>query len=109
MSHEKIIKYIKSQFKNIVNDKLKYYEQHICNFISKSKDQYTLKNPILRKNCIIDSLKELDIQPSAENNECIKDLEESVLSRPSVDNDCFEENIHLHNNLNILSIKKINK
>ena len=59
MSHEKIIKYIKSQFKNIFNDKIKYHEQHICNSISKSKDQYTFKNPILRKNCIIVSLKNL--------------------------------------------------
>ena len=59
MSHEKIIKYIKSQFKNIFNDKIKYHEQHICNSISKSKDQYTLKNPILRKNCIIVFLKNL--------------------------------------------------
>ena len=59
MSHEKIIKYIKSQFKNIFNDKIKYHEQHICNSISKSKDQYTLKNPILRKNCIIVSPKNL--------------------------------------------------
>ena len=78
MSNEKTIKYIKSQFKNIFNDKIKYHEQHICNSISKSKDQYTLKNPILRKNCIIDSLKELDIQLSAENNECIEDPEESA-------------------------------
>ena len=38
---------------------IKYHEQHICNSISKSKDQYTLKNPILRKNCIIVSLKNL--------------------------------------------------
>ena len=59
MSHEKFIKYIKSQFKNIFNDKIKYHKQHICNSISKSKDQYTLKNPILRKNCIIVSLKNL--------------------------------------------------
>ena len=41
------------------------------------KHQYTLKNPALREYSIIDSLKELNRQLSAENNECIKHLEES--------------------------------
>lgn len=72
MSQEKIIKYIKSQFK--------YYEQHICNSLNKStKNKYTLKNPILRENCIIDSPKEIDRQLSAENDESINHLEESIL------------------------------
>lgn len=29
MNHTKIIKYIKSQFKNMVDDKIKYHEQSI--------------------------------------------------------------------------------
>ena len=45
MNHTKIIKYIKSKFKNIVNHKIKYYERYICNSINKlMKNQYSLKN-----------------------------------------------------------------
>ena len=69
------------------------------------KHQYTLKNPALREYSIIDSLKELNRQLSAENNECIKHLEESFSYRLSVDNDYVHENIHLYNNFNILAIR----
>ena len=31
MNHSKVINYIKSQFKNFVNGKIKYYERYICN------------------------------------------------------------------------------
>ena len=57
----------------MVNDKIKYHEQYICNSLNKLiKNQYTLKNPVLHEYCIIDSLKEFNRQLSAENNECIK-------------------------------------
>ena len=106
MNHSKVIKYIKSQFKNFVNGKIKYYERYICNSLDKSiKNQYTLKNPALLECGIIDSLKELNRQLSAENNECIKHLQESFSYRLSVDNDYFNENIHLFDNFNILSIR----
>ena len=111
MNHTKIIKYIKSQFRNALNDKIKYYEQYICNSLNKLiRDQYSLKNPALREYCIIDSRNRLNRQLSGENNECIKDLEELFLYRLSVDNDYFNKNIHLYDNLNILPIrmKKIN-
>ena len=106
MNHSKVIKYIKSQFKNFVNGKIKYYERYICNSLDKSiKNQYTLKNPALLECGIIDSLKELNRQLSAENNECIKHLQESFSYRLSVDNDYVHENIHLYNNFNILAIR----
>ena len=106
MNHSKVINYIKSQFKNFVNGKIKYYERYICNSLDKSiKNQYTLKNPALLECGIIDSLKELNRQLSAENNECIKHLEESFSYRLSVDNDYVHENIHLYNNFNILAIR----
>ena len=111
MNHSKVINYIKSQFKNFVNGKIKYYERYICNSLDKSiKNQYTLKNPALLECGIIDSLKELNRQLSAENNECIKHLEESFSYRLSVGNNYFNENIHLYDRLNILpiGIKRIN-
>ena len=36
MNHSKVIKYIKSQFKNIVNGKIKYYDRYICNSLDKT-------------------------------------------------------------------------
>ena len=33
MNHTKTIKYIKYQFKNMVDDKIKYHEQYICIYI----------------------------------------------------------------------------
>ena len=109
MNHTKIIKYIKSQFRNAVNDRIKYYERYICSSLNKLiRDQYSLKNTALREYCIIDSRKGLNRQLSGENNECIKGFEEFFLY--SVDNDYFNKNIHLYDNLNILPIriKKIN-
>ena len=106
MNHSKVIKYIKSQFKNFVNGKIEYYEWYICNSLDKSiKNQYTLKNPALRECGIIDSLKELNRQLSAENNEYIKHLEERFSYRLSVDSDYVHENTHLYNNFNILAIR----
>ena len=79
---------------------------HIHNSLNKLiKNQYALKNSVLREYCIIDSLKEFNRQLSAENNECIKELEENVLYRLSLDNDYFHENIDICNNMNILPIR----
>ena len=42
MNHTKIVRYIKSKFKNVVNDKIKYHEGYICNSLNKLiKDEYT--------------------------------------------------------------------
>ena len=111
MNHTEIIKYIKSQFKNVVDDKIKYHERYIRSSINKLiKSQYTLKNPLLREYFIIDSLKKINKQLSAENNECMKYLEESILYRFSIDNNYFNKNIDICDNMNILPIriKKIN-
>ena len=111
MNQTKAIKYIKSQFKTIVNIKINYYERYIRNSINKLiKNQCALKHPALCEYSIIDFLQELNRQLSSENSECMKHLEESFSYRLSVDNNYFNENIHLYDNLNILPIriKKIN-
>ena len=106
MNHTKIIKYIKYQFKNMAKDKIKYYEQYICNSLDKLiKNQYALKNPVLREYCIIESLNEFNIQLSSGNNECVKELEESVLYKLSLGNNCFHKNIDICDNMNILPIR----
>ena len=106
MNHTEIIKYIKSQFKTVVDDKIKYHERYIRSSINKLiKSHYTLKNPLLREYFIIDSLKKFNKQLSAENNECIKYLEESILYRLSIDNNYFNKNIDICDNMNILPIR----
>ena len=59
MSHEYVIKYIKSQFKNMLGDKIKYLEHAIR---SNLKKQYKLKNPVLHEYCIINSKEEFNQQ-----------------------------------------------
>ena len=106
MSHTEIIKYIKSQFKNVIDDKIEYHERYIRSSLNKLiKNQYILKNPVLREYFIIDSLKEFNKQLPAENNECIKHLEESILYRLSIDSNYFNKNIDVCDNMNILPIR----
>ena len=57
MIHEYVIKYIKSQFKNMLDDKIKSLEYPIR---SNLKKQYKLKNPILHEYCIINSIDEFN-------------------------------------------------
>ena len=53
MNHNDVIKYIKSHFKNMLEDKIKSIEQAIRPNIKK---EYTLKNPMLHEYCIINSI-----------------------------------------------------
>ena len=106
MNHTEIIKSIKSQFKNVVDDKIKYHERYIRSSPNKLiKNQYTLKNLVLREYFIIDSLKKFNKQLPAENNECIKHLEESILYRLSIDSNYFNKNIDVCDNMNILPVR----
>ena len=68
MNHEYVIKYIKSQFKNMFNDMIKSLEDLIRSNIKK---QYKLKNPILHEYCIINSIEEFNKLLTAENKEYI--------------------------------------
>ena len=48
INHTKIIKYIKPQFKNMFDDKIKYHEQYVCNSLNK----LIKKTIYIKKSCI---------------------------------------------------------
>ena len=115
MGHTEIIKYIKSNFKNMGNDKIKYHEQSVKNTLvepikNNLSKQYTLKNPILCEYSITSSIEDFNKILSAENNECIKELDQIFTYKLTTDNDYFDEHIYINYDINILPIriKKIN-
>ena len=115
MGHTEIIKYIKSNFKNMVNDKIKYHEQSVKNTLvepikNNLSKQYTLKTPILCEYSITSSIEDFNKILSAENNECIKGLDQIFTYKLTTDNDYFDEHIYINYDINILPIriKKIN-
>ena len=57
MNSEEIIKCINTHFKNIVDDKIKAFEQSVIKNYNFEKT-YKLKNPILRKHFIINAIEE---------------------------------------------------
>ena len=59
MNQEGIIKYVNSHFKNIVDDKVKVFEQSVIKNYNFEKT-YELKNPILRKYFIINAIEEFN-------------------------------------------------
>ena len=73
-NNEYVNKYIKSQFKNMVDDKIKSLENPIRNNLKK---QYKLKNPILHENCIINSIDEFNKLLMAENKEYMNEVGEA--------------------------------
>ena len=109
MIHEYVIKYIKSQFKNMLDDKIKSLEYPIR---SNLKKQYKLKNPILHEHCIINGIEEFNKLLTAENKEYTNengDIDEYILT---VDNIYFNESIYISNDIKIIPIrieKNINK
>ena len=59
MNQEEIIKYVNSHFKNIVDDKVKVFEQSVIKNYNFEKT-YELKNTILRKYFIINAIEEFN-------------------------------------------------
>ena len=109
MSHEYLIKYIKSQFKNMHDDKIKSLE---CPIRSNLKKQYKLKNPILHEYCIINSIDEFNRLLTAENKEFINEIGEIDEYMLKVDNKYFDEIIYISDDIKIIPIrieKNINK
>ena len=109
MNHEYVIKYIKSQFKNMLDDQIKSLEDLIRSNIKK---QYKLKNPILHEYCIINSIEEFNKLLTAENKECINEIDEIDEYILTLDNTYFNEKIYISNDIKIIPIrieKNINK
>ena len=106
MNHKEIIKYIKINFKNRLDDKIKSFEQTVKNNLKKP---YKLKNPILHEYCIINTIEELNKLLSIENliftTEIDADTDKYILT---VDNDFFNEHINISDDKIIpIKIEKI--
>ena len=101
MNHNDAIKYIKSQIKNMLNDKIKSMRQSITNNLKK---QYKLKNPILHEHCIIDSIEEFNKLLAIENKEYMNEIGEIDKYTLTLDNN-FSENIHINDDIKILPIR----
>ena len=108
MNHEYVIKYIKSQFKNMLDDMIKSLEDLIRSNIKK---QYKLKNPILHEYCIINSIEEFNKLLAAENKEYINEIGEIDEYILTLDNRYFNEKIYISNDIKIpiRTEKNINK
>ena len=66
MNSDKIFKYINTHFKNIVDEKIKAFEQSAITNYNFEKT-YKLKNPILRKHFIINAIEEFNNKLALEN------------------------------------------
>ena len=100
MNHNDVIIYIKSQFKNMLDDMIKSLEQPITNNLKK---QYKLKNPILHEYCIINSIEEFNRLLTAENKEYMNEISEIDEYILTVDNKYFNESIHISNDIKIIN------
>ena len=101
MNHNDVTKYIKCHFKNMLEDKIKSTEQPIRSNIKK---QYKLKNPIFHEYCIINSIEEFNRLLSAENKEYINEIDEIDEYKLTVDNDYFNKNIDISDDIKIVPI-----
>ena len=82
MNHIKIVKYIKSHFKNILDENIKFHEQIIKNnyvkhIVNIQRNQYILKNPIIHEHYMISSIEDLNRQISSESREYAKETVKS--------------------------------
>ena len=68
MNQEEIIKYINTHFKNIIDDKIKPFEQSAIKN-SNFEKTYQLKNPIIHKHFIINAIEEFNNKLTLENKE----------------------------------------
>ena len=111
MSHEYVIKYIKSQFKNMHDDKIKSLK---CPIRSNLKKQYKLKKSLnkLHEYCIINSIDKFNKLLTTENKEFINEIGEIEEYILTVDNKYFDESIYISDDIKIIPIrieKNINK
>ena len=104
-------KYIKSHFKNILDKNINYHEQSIKNSLMKPIEktltkQYTLKNPILHEYFIINSIEDFNRQASSESGEYIKETDQIIPYKFSVDNNYFHSKINISDDIRIIILIK---
>ena len=109
MNHTKIIKYIKSHFKNILDENIKFHEQIIKNnyikhIVNIQKKQYTLKNPIIHERYIINSIEDLNRQISSESREYAQETHQIIPYKLSLDNN-FDSKIDFVDNVRTIPIR----
>ena len=110
MNHTKIIKYIKSQFKNILDENIKFHKQIIKNSLMKPivntlKKQNTLENPILHGQYIINSIEESNTQVLSESREYSKEVNQTIPYKLSLDNTYFNSEINIIDDIRIIPIR----
>ena len=110
MNHTKIIKYTKSQFKNILDENIKIHKQIIKNSLMKPivntlKKQNTLENPILHGQYIINSIDEFNTQVSSESREYSKEVNQTIPYKLSLDNTYFNSEINIIDDIRIIPIR----
>ena len=77
MNSNEITKYINTHFKNIVDNKIKAFEQSVIKNYNFEKT-YELKNPILRKDFIINVIDEFNNKLALENKNFRVDFDEDT-------------------------------
>ena len=100
MNYTKIIKYIKSHFKNILDENNKFHEQitknnYIKHIVNIQKKQYTLKNPRIHERYIINSIEDLNRQISSESREYAQEIHQIIPYKLSLDNNYFNSKIDI--------------
>ena len=110
MNHTKIIKYIKSQFENILDENIKFHKQIIKNSLMKPivntlKKQNTLENPILHGQDIFNSIEEFNTQVSSESREYSKEVNQTIPYKLSLDNTYFNSEINIIDDIRIIPIR----
>ena len=75
MDADQTIKYITISFKNIVDNKIKAFEQSVIKNYNFEKT-YELKNPVLRKHFIINAIEEFNNNLKLENKNLTVDSDE---------------------------------
>ena len=104
MDADQTIKYITISFKNIVDNKIKAFEQSVIKNYNFEKT-YELKNPVLRKHFIINAIEEFNNNLKLKNKNFRVNFDEDTYKYfIKLDHDCFKkqgcisdnEKIHLN-------------
>ena len=109
MNVDQIIKYINTYFKNIVNNKVKAFEQSVIKNYNLEKT-YELKNPVLRKHFITNTIEEFKQELALKNKEFRVDFNEDTYNYfVRSDHDYFKKQRCISNDEKILLIELCNE